>query len=66
MTIRLAAISALYAAAIAFIAFGVANGPAHGWPVNDSQVNGCAALVLGMIAKVAGHCVFAGIGRIRP
>lgn len=45
----------LYAIALAFIAYGVRFGPASGWPVNGGELNACAALIVGMIAKVAGH-----------
>ncbi len=59
MTSRHLAAFALYLAAFALVWIGTTMAPAHGWPVNDSQLNGCAALVLGMIAKVAGHVALA-------
>lgn len=60
---RLATAALLYVAAFALLWAGVDLAPAHGWPVTDSQLNGCAALVLGMIAKTAGHCLVMFGGR---
>jgi len=52
---RTVAILALYAFAFAFIWAGVDAAPAQGWPSTSSETNGCAFLILGMIAKTAGH-----------
>lgn len=55
MAIKFTLAAALYIFAAACIYFGTETGPAQGWPTNDIELNGCAALIVGMIAKLAGH-----------
>lgn len=60
---RAVSILLLYAAAIAFVWIGTLTAPQSGWPVDDRQLQGCAALILGMILKTAGHWTLLGVGR---
>ncbi len=50
-------IVALYAFAFVMLYTGVEMAPAMGWPTNSSEMNGCAALILGSIAKTVAHCM---------
>ncbi len=60
---RILAMSILYPAAFAFLWVGVQMAPPVGWPTNDVELNGCAALVLGVILKSAGHWQLLRFGR---
>lgn len=62
---RMIAMITLFAFAFAFLWFGSHTAPQTGWPQNDVELNGCAALVLGIIAKFAGQWILLGFGRQR-
>lgn len=53
-------IIALYAIALAAFAAGVDMAPGMTWPNNAIELNAAALLVIGMIAKVAGHVALLG------
>lgn len=63
--IKLLSLFVLYGLAFAMLWAGSNGAPAHGWPVNDTQLNACALLVLGLILKTFGHAILLGMGSAR-
>ena len=55
MAPRIVLIVLLYAAAFLFIWVGTDLGPVRGWPTTPTELNGCAALIIGLILKFGGH-----------
>ena len=54
---KAALIAALYAFALLCIWTGTTSAPDMAWPATPEEMNAASLLILGMIAKMAGHAL---------